>query len=72
MDQLWEPSAVFNLKNPRARKYRASQDPIIGEQLSMYNLVFEIWDTSATGVCFTRDLHWEKRFFGEFLVNMRE
>ncbi len=75
MDQLWQAiSAVFNSwKNPRARKYRELHriPHNWGTAVNVQSMVFgNMGDTSATGVCFTRDPSTgEKRFFGEFLVN---
>ena len=75
MEQLWESiSAVFNSwKNPRARKYRELHHipHNWGTAVNVQSMVFgNMGDSSATGVCFTRDPSTgEKRFFGEFLVN---
>ncbi len=75
MEQLWQAiSAVFNSwKNPRARKYRELHriPHNWGTAVNVQSMVFgNMGDTSATGVCFTRDPSTgEKRFFGEFLVN---
>lgn len=75
MEQLWQSiSAVFNSwKNPRARKYRELHriPHNWGTAVNVQSMVFgNMGDTSATGVCFTRDPSTgEKKFFGEFLVN---
>lgn len=75
MEQLWQSiSAVFNSwKNPRARKYRELHriPHNWGTAVNVQSMVFgNMGDSSATGVCFTRDPSTgEKKFFGEFLVN---
>ncbi|MCT4642084.1 MAG: pyruvate, phosphate dikinase [Bacteriovoracaceae bacterium] len=75
MDQLWAAiGAVFSSwNNPRAIKYRQmngfSDD--WGTAVNIQSMVFgNTGDTSATGVCFTRDPSTgEKQFFGEYLIN---
>jgi len=67
-------SAVFRSFNtPRARYYRKSQDipDDTGTAVNIQAMVFgNMGDTSATGVCFTRDpKNGEKLFFGEWLPN---
>ncbi len=75
MEQLWAAiGAVFgSWNNTRARKYREmngfSHD--WGTAVNVQSMVFgNTGDTSATGVCFTRDpSNGVKTFFGEYLVN---
>ena len=75
MEQLWAAvGAVFgSWNNTRAKKYREmngfSDD--WGTAVNVQSMVFgNTGDTSATGVCFTRDPSTgEKTFFGEYLVN---
>lgn len=75
MEQLWAAiGAVFgSWNNSRARKYREmngfSHD--WGTAVNVQSMVFgNTGDTSATGVCFTRDpSSGEATFFGEYLVN---
>lgn len=75
MEQLWAAiGAVFgSWNNARARKYREmngfSHD--WGTAVNVQSMVFgNTGETSATGVCFTRDPSTgESTFFGEYLVN---
>ncbi|MCO4753893.1 MAG: pyruvate, phosphate dikinase [Bacteriovoracaceae bacterium] len=75
MDQLWAAvGAVFgSWNNARAMKYREmngfSHD--WGTAVNIQSMVFgNTGETSATGVCFTRDpSSGEKVFFGEYLLN---
>lgn len=75
MEQLWAAiGAVFgSWNNARAMKYREmngfSHD--WGTAVNVQSMVFgNTGETSATGVCFTRDPSTgEKVFFGEYLVN---
>ena len=67
-------NAVFRSFNtPRARYYRKSQGipDNTGTAVNIQAMVFgNMGDTSATGVCFTRDpKNGEKIFFGEWLPN---
>jgi pyruvate,orthophosphate dikinase len=67
-------SAVFRSFNtPRARYYRKSQEipDDTGTAVNVQAMVFgNMGDTSATGVCFTRDpKNGAKLFFGEWLPN---
>ena len=67
-------NAVFRSFNtPRARYYRKSQGipDNTGTAVNIQAMVFgNMGDTSATGVCFTRDpKNGEKVFFGEWLPN---
>jgi len=67
-------NAVFRSFNtPRARYYRKSQNipDDTGTAVNVQAMVFgNMGDTSATGVCFTRDpKNGEKIFFGEWLPN---
>jgi pyruvate,orthophosphate dikinase len=67
-------NAVFRSFNtPRARYYRKSQNipDHTGTAVNIQAMVFgNMGDTSATGVCFTRDpKNGEKVFFGEWLPN---
>ncbi len=67
-------NAVFRSFNtPRARYYRKSNGLAddMGTAVNVQAMVFgNSGDTSATGVCFTRDPSTgEKRFFGEWLPN---
>lgn len=67
-------NAVFRSFNtPRARYYRKSQNipDDTGTAVNIQTMVFgNMGDTSATGVCFTRDpKNGEKIFFGEWLPN---
>jgi len=67
-------NAVFRSFNtPRARYYRKSQNipDNTGTAVNIQAMVFgNMGDTSATGVCFTRDpKNGEKIFFGEWLPN---
>jgi pyruvate, orthophosphate dikinase len=74
-EQLWKAiEAVFkSWNNPRARKYREIHhlSHNMGTAVNVQSMVFgNLGDTSATGVCFTRDPSTgEKIFFGEFLIN---
>lgn len=75
MDQLWLAiEAVFkSWNNPRATKYRDLHGipHMWGTAVNVQEMVFgNMGDTSATGVCFTRDPSTgAKRFFGEYLIN---
>ena len=75
MDQLWLAiEAVFkSWNNPRAIKYRDLHGipHVWGTAVNVQEMVFgNMGDTSATGVCFTRDPSTgDKRFFGEYLIN---
>jgi pyruvate,orthophosphate dikinase len=67
-------NAVFRSFNtPRARYYRKSQNipDHTGTAVNIQAMVFgNMGDTSATGVCFTRDpKNGDKIFFGEWLPN---
>ncbi len=74
-EQLWLAiEAVFkSWNNPRANKYRELHGipDIWGTAVNVQEMVFgNMGDTSATGVCFTRDPSTgDKRFFGEYLIN---
>jgi len=66
--------AVFDSwESPRARVYRRTYDipDDLGTAVNVVQMVFgNKGDTSATGVCFTRDPSTgERRLYGEFLVN---
>ncbi|MFC1741017.1 pyruvate, phosphate dikinase [Nanoarchaeota archaeon] len=66
--------AVFgSWNNPRATLYRKLNDinGLKGTAVNVQTMVFgNMGDTSATGVCFTRNpATGENRFYGEFLVN---
>lgn len=73
--QLWNAcAAVFrSWENPRARKYREINKIAHhwGTAVNIQSMVFgNLGDTSATGVCFSRDpSSGEKIFFGEYLLN---
>ncbi len=75
MEQLWLAiEAVFmSWNNPRATKYRDLHGipHLWGTAVNVQEMVFgNMGDTSATGVCFTRDPSTgDKRFFGEYLIN---
>lgn len=75
MEQLWAAiGAVFSSwNNPRAIKYRDMNEfsHDWGTAVNVQSMVFgNTGDSSATGVCFTRDPSTgEKVFFGEYLVN---
>ncbi|MEC7301650.1 MAG: pyruvate, phosphate dikinase [Pseudomonadota bacterium] len=74
-DQLWGAvSAVFgSWQTPRAVTYRRLHDipEEWGTAVNIQAMVFgNMGDTSATGVCFTRDPSTgENAFYGEYLVN---
>lgn len=74
-DQLWGAiGAVFgSWMTPRAVHYRKMEQipDDWGTAVNIQAMVFgNLGDTSATGVCFSRDPSTgEKRFFGEFLPN---
>jgi pyruvate,orthophosphate dikinase len=66
--------AVFDSwESPRAKVYRRTYDipDDLGTAVNVVQMVFgNMGDTSATGVCFTRDPSTgERRLYGEFLVN---
>ncbi len=66
--------AVFgSWNNSRAIKYRQLNDirGLLGTAVSVQSMAFgNLGDTSATGVCFTRDPSTgENKFYGEYLVN---
>ena len=66
--------AVFDSwESPRARVYRRTYDipDDLGTAVNVVQMVFgNKGDTSATGVCFTRDPSTgERRLYGEFLLN---
>jgi pyruvate,orthophosphate dikinase len=66
--------AVFDSwESPRAKVYRRTYDipDDLGTAVNVVQMVFgNKGDTSATGVCFTRDPSTgERRLYGEFLVN---
>ncbi|MEM6627660.1 MAG: pyruvate, phosphate dikinase [Pseudomonadota bacterium] len=75
MDQLWGAvGAVFgSWMNDRAITYRKLNDIPTewGTAVNVQSMVFgNMGDTSATGVCFTRDPSTgEKSFYGEYLIN---
>jgi len=66
--------AVFgSWNNDRAISYRRMNSIkwLIGTAVNIQAMVFgNMWNTSGTGVCFTRDPStWENKFYGEFLMN---
>ena len=66
--------AVFDSwESPRAKVYRRTYDipDDLGTGVNVVQMVFgNMGDTSATGVCFTRDPSTgERRLYGEFLLN---
>jgi pyruvate,orthophosphate dikinase len=66
--------AVFDSwESPRAKVYRRTYDipDDLGTAVNVVQMVFgNMGDTSATGVCFTRDPSTgERRLYGEFLLN---
>jgi pyruvate,orthophosphate dikinase len=73
--QLWAAiDAVFgSWNNPRAIKYRKINDikGVMGTAVNVQSMVFgNTGDTSATGVCFSRNPSTgENTFYGEWLVN---
>lgn len=73
--QLWGAiDAVFgSWNNPRAIKYRKINDirGLLGTAVNVQAMVFgNMGDTSATGVCFSRNpANGEKVFYGEYLIN---
>ncbi len=74
-EQLWGSiNAVFgSWNNPRAIKYRQINDirGLIGTAVNVQSMVFgNMGDTSATGVCFSRNpSNGDPRFYGEYLIN---
>ena len=74
-DQLWHAiNAVFrSWNNPRAEAYRKLNDirNLLGTAVNVQAMVFgNMGDTSATGVCFSRNpATGENKFYGEFLIN---
>jgi pyruvate,orthophosphate dikinase len=74
-DQLWGAiSAVFgSWMNDRAKIYRKLHDipEEWGTAVNVQSMVFgNMGDTSATGVCFTRNpSNGENAFYGEYLIN---
>lgn len=74
-DQLWYAiNAVFrSWNNPRAEAYRKLNDirNLLGTAVNVQAMVFgNMGDTSATGVCFSRNpATGENKFYGEFLIN---
>ena len=75
MDQLWGAvNAVFgSWMNDRAIAYRQIHDikGLLGTAVNVQAMVFgNMGDTSATGVCFSRNpSNGDNHFYGEFLVN---
>lgn len=75
MVQLWAAiGAVFNSwNNERAIVYRQkySIKGLLGTAVNVQAMVFgNMGDTSATGVCFSRNpANGENKFYGEFLIN---
>jgi pyruvate,orthophosphate dikinase len=75
MEQLWRAiAAVFgSWNNARAIKYREMHNIShkLGTAVNIQSMVFgNLGETSATGVCFTRNPSTgEKVFFGEYLIN---
>lgn len=75
MEQLWHAiEAVFrSWDNPRAVNYRRLNDirGLLGTAVNVQAMVFgNMGESSATGVCFSRDpATGERKFYGEFLVN---
>ena len=73
--QLWHAiNAVFrSWNNPRAEAYRKLNDirNLFGTAVNVQAMVFgNMGDTSATGVCFSRNpATGENKFYGEFLIN---
>ena len=73
--QLWHAiNAVFrSWNNPRAEAYRKLNDirGLLGTAVNVQAMVFgNMGDTSATGVCFSRNpATGENKFYGEFLIN---
>ncbi|MEI0604585.1 pyruvate, phosphate dikinase [Brachyspira alvinipulli] len=73
--QLWHAiNAVFrSWNNPRAEAYRKLNDirNLLGTAVNIQAMVFgNMGDTSATGVCFSRNpATGENKFYGEFLIN---
>ena len=73
--QLWHAiNAVFrSWNNPRAETYRKLNDirNLLGTAVNVQAMVFgNMGDTSATGVCFSRNpATGENKFYGEFLIN---
>lgn len=73
--QLWHAiNAVFrSWDNPRAEAYRKLNDirNLLGTAVNVQAMVFgNMGDTSATGVCFSRNpATGENKFYGEFLIN---
>lgn len=73
--QLWHAiEAVFrSWNNPRAEAYRKLNDikNLLGTAVNVQAMVFgNMGDTSATGVCFSRNpATGENKFYGEFLIN---
>ena len=73
--QLWHAiNAVFrSWNNPRAEAYRKLNDirGLLGTAVNVQAMVFgNMGDTSATGVCFSRNPSTgENKFYGEFLIN---
>lgn len=73
--QLWHAiNAVFrSWNNPRAEAYRKLNDirNLLGTAVNVQAMVFgNMGDTSATGVCFSRNpATGENKFYGEFLIN---
>lgn len=73
--QLWHAiDAVFrSWNNPRAEAYRKLNDirNLLGTAVNVQAMVFgNMGDTSATGVCFSRNpATGENKFYGEFLIN---
>ncbi|WP_455144201.1 pyruvate, phosphate dikinase [Brachyspira pilosicoli] len=73
--QLWHAiNAVFrSWNNPRAEAYRKLNDirNLLGTAVNVQAMVFgNMGDTSATGVCFSRNPSTgENKFYGEFLIN---
>ena len=66
--------AVFgSWNNERAIVYRKINDirGLLGTAVNVQAMVFgNMWETSWTGVCFTRNPStWENKFYGEFLMN---
>lgn len=67
-------NAVFrSWNNPRAEAYRKLNDirNLLGTAVNVQAMVFgNMGDTSATGVCFSRNpATGENKFYGEFLIN---
>ena len=67
-------NAVFrSWNNPRAEAYRKLNDirGLLGTAVNVQAMVFgNMGDTSATGVCFSRNpATGENKFYGEFLIN---